>query len=231
MPGFYTIDPEQKLDIELGIRLRDVAEKTMERQNLINRPGHLNYCITKLLIQVFSPLGNLSDLEHEDIVGIIEGAIEHIYEKGVAPYEDLKIEENGDVEKPKRTNKKLLKKNRSIIDSLGCSYKQQSEDEFESMFTEELTPVKWKNGKWQDLSKKKTKLSFSAAKKLLLSGLKKAETGRQELREEDELYSDHYKNQKKRNFSLLLTYLIDPTLYPAIYTRLLPLLLSLQKRF
>ena len=60
-------------------------------------PGHLNYCITRLLTETFSPLSSLTPLEQEDILDILASIHLYWYEQHTAPYEDLKIEENGDV--------------------------------------------------------------------------------------------------------------------------------------
>lgn len=59
-------------------------------------PGELNYCITMLLIKYLDTKG-LSYGTINDIVGALEGAKMEFYRRVAAPYEDKKIDENGDV--------------------------------------------------------------------------------------------------------------------------------------
>ncbi len=58
--------------------------------------GELNYLITKLCLNYF----NYSKKNYQalnDIIGALEGAKLEMYRRTVAPYEDIKIKENGDV--------------------------------------------------------------------------------------------------------------------------------------
>jgi hypothetical protein len=58
-------------------------------------PGELNYAITKLLIDFIGP-----DRRYEKFnaaVGALESAKLEFYRRMVVPYEDGKIEDNGDV--------------------------------------------------------------------------------------------------------------------------------------
>jgi hypothetical protein len=58
--------------------------------------GELNYLITKIVqISLANSKGNYQALN--DAVGALEGAKLELYRRVVAPYEDLKINENGDV--------------------------------------------------------------------------------------------------------------------------------------
>lgn len=62
----------------------------------IQTAGELNYAITELLKSVFKN----SDQNYQainDIIGAIEGAKVEFQRRIVAPYEDTKIKENGDV--------------------------------------------------------------------------------------------------------------------------------------
>ncbi|MDE2097000.1 MAG: hypothetical protein KGL39_07125 [Patescibacteria group bacterium] len=56
--------------------------------------GELNYAITKLLIAYAQPL---SYQKINDVLGALEGAKAEFYRRVAAPYEDIKIQENGDV--------------------------------------------------------------------------------------------------------------------------------------
>lgn len=59
-------------------------------------PGELNFAITKLVLDYYQYL--IPNYQHiNDVLGAIEGAKLEFYRRVVAPYEDLKIKENGDV--------------------------------------------------------------------------------------------------------------------------------------
>jgi hypothetical protein len=61
--------------------------------------GQLNYAITKLLVDYISTRGvvGLSYQSLNDALGALEGAKLEFYRRIAAPYEDTKIQENGDV--------------------------------------------------------------------------------------------------------------------------------------
>lgn len=59
-------------------------------------PGELNYVFTRL-IQEYLKLNGLSYTKINDILGALEGAKLEFYRRVVAPYEEKKIAENGDV--------------------------------------------------------------------------------------------------------------------------------------
>lgn len=61
-----------------------------------NTPGDLNYLFTKL-IKEYIDLNGLNYQHINDIVGALEGAKLEFYRRVVAPYENSKIRENGDV--------------------------------------------------------------------------------------------------------------------------------------
>lgn len=58
--------------------------------------GELNYEIT-CLIQTYIKNNGKDYQNINDVIGALEGAKLEFYRRIVAPYEDLKIEENGDV--------------------------------------------------------------------------------------------------------------------------------------
>ena len=76
--------------------------KQENRESLLRYPltiadaGELNYSITKL-IDVYVSLHGLKYETLNAIVGVLECAKAEFYRRVVAPYEDLKIQENGDV--------------------------------------------------------------------------------------------------------------------------------------
>jgi len=57
------------------------------------KEGQLNYFITSILHNVYSP----KYFEYNRAIGLLECIKQEYYRKVVAPYEDIKIEENGDV--------------------------------------------------------------------------------------------------------------------------------------
>lgn len=59
-------------------------------------PGELNYKITRT-IQDYIDMQGLSYQTINDIVGALEGGKLEFYRRVAAPYEDKKIEQNGDV--------------------------------------------------------------------------------------------------------------------------------------
>lgn len=62
----------------------------------IDTPGELNYFISTLINSYINQKGkNYSTLN--EVVGVLECAKLELYRRVAAPYEDIKIEENGDV--------------------------------------------------------------------------------------------------------------------------------------
>ena len=62
----------------------------------ISSPGELNYFISTLVNWYISEKGkNYSTLN--EVVGVLECAKLELYRRNIAPYEDIKIEQNGDV--------------------------------------------------------------------------------------------------------------------------------------
>lgn len=62
----------------------------------IESPGELNFAITGL-IKAYIEENGTSYSVFNDIMGALEGAKLEFYRRVVAPYEDSKIKENGDV--------------------------------------------------------------------------------------------------------------------------------------
>jgi hypothetical protein len=59
-------------------------------------PGELNYVITNVCIEYMNTKGKNYQTVN-DIVGALENAKLEFYRRIAAPYEDLKIQQNGDV--------------------------------------------------------------------------------------------------------------------------------------
>jgi len=63
---------------------------------LIKGAGQLNYILTKIIHQYLESNGNNYQAMN-DIIGALDGCKLEFYRRIVAPYEDIKIQENGDV--------------------------------------------------------------------------------------------------------------------------------------
>lgn len=61
--------------------------------------GHLNYALCDLLLR-YVKVRNLSYQTINDVIGALEGAKAEFQRRVVAPYEDRKIAENGDLPWP-----------------------------------------------------------------------------------------------------------------------------------
>ena len=59
--------------------------------------GDLNYCITVLVHEYVRAHGQ-SYAVMNDCIGVLDAAKAEFYRRVVAPYEDVKIQENGDIE-------------------------------------------------------------------------------------------------------------------------------------
>lgn len=77
------IKQEQRDEIQFSIAPKDA--------------GEFNYLITELAIQFLHRNGKPRYQDMNDIIGALEGCKLELYRRLVAPYEDQKIYENGDV--------------------------------------------------------------------------------------------------------------------------------------
>ena len=71
---------------------RDLVEQT----NLPMNAGQLNYLITKMIHSYIERAGG-NYQAHNDVIGALEACKMELYRRKTASYEDLKINENGDV--------------------------------------------------------------------------------------------------------------------------------------
>lgn len=62
----------------------------------MQNPGELNYLVTLLCLKYLNERGEKYQT-YNDILGALEGCKLEMYRRRIAPYEDKKIEENGDV--------------------------------------------------------------------------------------------------------------------------------------
>ena len=61
--------------------------------HIITSPGELNYVITKIILGY----GMTNYEEMNTVLGVLEAVKQELYRRVIAPYEDVKKEENGDV--------------------------------------------------------------------------------------------------------------------------------------
>lgn len=75
-----------------------IKEEDRQRLRRTTRPttvGELNYLVTKMIIEFLGPNPNYADFN--GAVGALECCKLELVRRMVSPYEDAKIEENGDV--------------------------------------------------------------------------------------------------------------------------------------
>lgn len=98
--GFYTsnlISDLSPSELKTGDFLVSKIANTVRSIGMHNKAGQLNYVITMLILLVYGNPKQLTEIEHEKVIGIIEGVADMWYENLTAPYEDLKIQENTDL--------------------------------------------------------------------------------------------------------------------------------------
>jgi len=78
------------------IKQRD-RDELLESRRRIETAGELNYAITTLCIDYLDLHGTISYDAINTVVGVLECAKQEFYRRVAVPYEDKKMEENGDV--------------------------------------------------------------------------------------------------------------------------------------
>lgn len=76
--------------------IKKTNRELLELGDPIRTPGELNYCITEMIKQYVKDHG-LSYRVLNDVVGALESSKLEFYRRVVVPYENKKIEQNGDV--------------------------------------------------------------------------------------------------------------------------------------
>jgi hypothetical protein len=76
--------------------IKQEQRNRIDNDKLPLNAGELNYTITALLIE-YIQLKGLNYQAINDIVGALEGAKLEFYRRVAAPYENVKVKENGDV--------------------------------------------------------------------------------------------------------------------------------------
>lgn len=77
--------------------IKKVSENILRASFGNKKAGILNYTITKLVGEVYGPIENLKYTDFNEIIGVLECCKLEFYRKQCAPYEDIKLKENGTV--------------------------------------------------------------------------------------------------------------------------------------
>ncbi len=85
---YITSEERAELDKEIEALIQKLSKAPVEKMD-----GRLNYVITRLLAQLYSP----SYFNYNRAMGVLSSVMNEFYRRRVAPYEDRKIRENGDV--------------------------------------------------------------------------------------------------------------------------------------
>ena len=64
-------------------------------QDRMARPGHVNYVVSLLIEKVYGKAMRYAD--HNEAMGALSCIAQELYRRKTAPYEDLKIREEGDL--------------------------------------------------------------------------------------------------------------------------------------
>lgn len=86
------ISQQDRDKFEIALRELDRAIQTADNCTA----GDMNYLFTSLCVSYLNRKG-LSYTHMNDLIGALEGCKLELYRRQTSPYEDLKIEENGDV--------------------------------------------------------------------------------------------------------------------------------------
>ena len=78
-------------------RRKAIEEAAVALASTIQGPGELNFAITRTLIHLFIGKGGITYAVARGIIGDLECVKQEFYRRVVAPYEDKKKRENGDV--------------------------------------------------------------------------------------------------------------------------------------
>lgn len=88
----------QMIDDELKVLMNAIAAATPKGPDHKDLPGMLNYIMTQLLQQQIIRNGGPSYSLLNKLTGAVECCKLEFYRRVVAPYEDEKIQENGDIQ-------------------------------------------------------------------------------------------------------------------------------------
>jgi hypothetical protein len=72
----------------------------LNNQDILESAGVMNYCITRIINKM---MGDISYSKIAVMTGVLENIKQEFYRRAAAPYEDRKINQNGDVKEYKKT--------------------------------------------------------------------------------------------------------------------------------
>ncbi len=76
---------------------RGVFDEITDSLPAFKSPGDLNYFLTRLAMAYIAGKGGISYTNCNEAIGVLECVKQELYRRVVAPYEDQKALENGDV--------------------------------------------------------------------------------------------------------------------------------------
>ena len=88
-------DRRQKINSSIESLINDIQGLT--HNDLRDLDGDLNYSISKLLLGVFDLIDKPKYSKFNSAMGVLEGVKLEMYRRFTAEYEDIKINENGDI--------------------------------------------------------------------------------------------------------------------------------------
>ena len=74
--------------------LNELAKKIPREPQ--SRPGHMNYLVSMLIEKVYGKEMRYAD--HNEVLGVLSGISLEFYRRKTAPYEDVKITQEGDLD-------------------------------------------------------------------------------------------------------------------------------------
>jgi hypothetical protein len=87
----------EELRQEIGDSIESLTE-TIHNHHDIDIPGLVNYVITQIVLSSLQPRLGWNYNSLMQVIGTLECSKQEIYSRLVRPYEDSKIEQNGDLE-------------------------------------------------------------------------------------------------------------------------------------
>jgi len=100
------INEEERLELDDAIEtmakaIKDNKTALVNPHNFANFLGRINYCFSRVLMLV------MKDISYSKIAmatGVLENIKQEFYRRVASPYEDKKINENGDIREYKKLN-------------------------------------------------------------------------------------------------------------------------------
>jgi len=85
---YISQEERKRFDREIDALLAKFKESSPDRVD-----GQLNYVISRLLVNLYEP----RYFNYNRAMGVLASVTQEFYRRFVAPYEDMKIKENGDI--------------------------------------------------------------------------------------------------------------------------------------